>query len=106
MKTTETRYWEKTVEYINNLSNDVFFKPIEVKKYVYGNNEIKSTVGSYIIFLEQTKYIKRISTGKYIKLKDIPETLTTTKIYNYLYNNPLKKRQDKIIQIQKNIENI
>ena len=101
----EKCYWLKTVEYINQLSKDEFFRPIELKKHVFGEEDIKSTVGSYIVFLEQTKFIERISKGKYIRIKEIPETLTTTKVYNYLYKNPLKVRQDKIDQIKNNLEN-
>ena len=98
-------YWVKTVEYINQLPKDDFFRPIELKKHVYGEEDIRSTVGSYINFLEQTKFIERISTGKYIKIKDIPNNLTTTKVYNYLYKNPLRDRQDKLEQLKNNLEN-
>jgi len=105
MNLDEKCYWVKTVEFINQLPKDKFFRPIELKRYVYGEEDIRSTVGSYIGFLEQTKFIKRISKGKYIRIKDIPETLTTTKVYNYLYKNPLKERQDKIDQIRNNLIN-
>jgi hypothetical protein len=103
MNLDEKCYWNKTVEFINNLSKDEYFKPIELKRYVYGDDDIKSTVGSYINFLEQTKYIERISKGKYIRKKIIPDTLTTTKVYNFLYNNPLKERMDKLEQIKNNL---
>lgn len=103
MSIEEPCYWERTVDFINNLDKNENFKPIELKRFVYGENDIKSTVGSYINFLEQTKYIERISKGKYIRKKIIPDTLTTTKIYNYLYNNPLKERMDKLEQIRNNL---
>jgi hypothetical protein len=103
MNLDEKCYWNKTVEFINNLSKDEYFKPIELKRHVYGDDDIKSTVGSYINFLEQTKYIERISKGKYIRKKIIPDTLTTTKVYNFLYNNPLKERMDKLEQIKNNL---
>jgi len=104
MNLEEKCYWNKTVEFINELKKDEHFKPIELKRYVYGEEDIKSTVGSYINFLEQVKYIERISKGKYIRKKVIPETLTTTKVYNYLYNNPLKERMDKLEQIKNNLD--
>jgi hypothetical protein len=105
MNLDEKCYWNKTVEYINQLPKDKFFRPIELKRFVYGEEDIKSTVGSYINFLQQTKFIEKISKGKYIRIKDIPDTLTTTKVYNYLYNNPLKERLDKLDQIKNNLEN-
>jgi len=105
MNLEEKCYWDETVEFINNLSIDESFKPIELKRYVYGNEDIKSTVGSYINFLEQVKYIERISKGNYIRVKFIPETLTTTKVYNFLYNNPLKNRIDKLEQIKNKLKN-
>jgi len=104
MDLIEKCYWNETVEFINNLSQDEFFRPIELKKHVYGDEDIKSTVGSYINFLEQVKYISRISKGKYIRVKLIPETLTTTKVYNFLYNNPLKSRMDKLEQIKNKLD--
>ena len=105
MNLDEKCYWNKTVEYINQLPKDKFFRPIELKRFVYGEEDIKSTVGSYINFLQQTKFIEKISKGKYIRIKDIPNTLTTTKVYNYLYRNPLKERLDKLEQIKNNLEN-
>ncbi len=105
MNSIEKCYWEKTVEYINQLPKDKFFRPIELKRYVYGDEDISSTVGSYIKFLHQTKFIERISKGKYIRIKEIPQTLTTTKLYNYLYKNPLKDRLDKLEQIKNNLDN-
>jgi len=99
MNLDESCYWEKTVKFVNNL-DDKEFRPIELKKYVYGEENINSTVGSYIFFLTETKYIKRISQGIYIKLKNIPSTLTSTKLYNYLYKNPLKERSDKLEHIK------
>jgi len=104
MDSDEKCYWNETVEFINNLSQDEFFRPIELKRHVYGEEDIKSTVGSYINFLEQVKYITKISKGKYVRAKMIPETLTTTKVYNYLYNNPLKDRMDKLEQIKNNLD--
>jgi len=104
MNSEEKCYWNKTVEFINALSKDEHFKPIELKRHVYEDDDIKSTVGSYINFLEQVKYIERISKGKYIRKKIIPDTLTTTKVYNYLYNNPLKERMDKLEQIKNNLD--
>lgn len=98
-------YWDKTVEFINNLSDNESFRPLELKKHVYLDNEKSSTVGTYITFLEQTNFIERISKGHYIRIKDIPLTLTTTKVYNYLHNNPLKERKDKIEQIQNKLKN-
>lgn len=103
MSIEEPCYWERTLFFINNLSNNEEFKPIELKRFVYGDGDIKSTVGSYINFLEQVKYIERVSKGKYIRKKIIPDSLTTTKIYNYLYNNPLKDRLDKLEQIKNNL---
>jgi hypothetical protein len=104
MDLIEKCYWNETVEFINNLSQDEFFRPIELKKHVYGDEDIKSTVGSYINFLKQVKYISRISKGKYIRVRLIPETLTTTKVYNFLYNNPLKSRMDKLEQIKNKLD--
>jgi hypothetical protein len=105
MDIDEKNYWLKTIKFINNLSSNENFKPIELKKYVHEDGYITSTVGSYITFLEQSKFIERTSKGIYIKIKNIPETLTTTKIINYLYNNPLKNRQDKLEQIKNKLEN-
>ena len=105
MELDDKCYWKKTVEFINNLDVNESFRPIELKRYVYGDDDIKSTVGSYINSLMQIKYIKRTSNGTYIRLKTISENLTTTKVYNYLYNNPLKERQDKLDQIKNNLEN-
>lgn len=101
----ENCFWGKTVQFINDLDKDESFRPKDLKKYVYEGKSSSSTVGTYISFLNQTNYIERISKGEYIRVKNIPNTLTTTKIYKYLFDNPLKDRQDKIEQIKKNLNN-
>lgn len=104
MGNDEKCLWVKTVEYINDMVDGEYFKPIELKRSVYGERKINSTVGSYIIFLLKANYLERISKGKYIRIKIIPLTLSTTKVYNYLYNNPLKDRYDKIEEIKNRID--
>ena len=99
----DNNYWVDTVNFINNIPSGKTFKLIDVKKHVYKEKNMRSSVGSYINFLNQAHYIKKYSHGKYIRIKDIPESLTTTKIINFLYHNPLKERLDKIEQIRKKL---
>lgn len=97
-------YWERTIYFINNLSKDEVFRPIELKRYVYDNKNLSSS-SSYINYLNKAGFIEKVSFGKYIRIKLIPESLTTTKIINYLYNDPLKERNDLLEKIRNNLEN-
>lgn len=101
----ETKYWEKTVNFINGLDDEHIFSPKELKSNVYISlNNSSSSVGCYINFLRQANYIERISKGKYKRIKKIPGTLTTTKLYNFLYKNPLRDRLNKLKQLKDNMD--
>jgi len=80
--------WETTKEFINRLRVDEKFKRKELLKYIYKINmsSFENTVDHYRLWLTHIKVIDHISCGLYVKRKQIPKSLTTTKLKKLAYN--------------------
>lgn len=73
-------YWTETINYINK-STDVI-RPIDVKNLTDGST---ATIASFINYLHNAKYIKRIDRGEYVRLHKIPVNLTLSQLRKFIY---------------------
>jgi len=72
--------WQAMKDFINNLEIGETFTRQKIIKHVYKTHLDQSTIDTYNNQLKTLGIIEKPYRGRYIKLKRIPETLTTKKL--------------------------
>ena len=100
--------WKLIIQHINNLKIEKeTLRPFHLRNNFYISY---STSTSYINYLHQAMFLKRIRRGVYVRIKDIPIDLTIEKIKKFVYLYDYKKRKElierywRIQDIKKNIK--
>lgn len=94
--------WYLTIIFINERKENEVFSTIDIKNSC---NSTTSSISSYVNFLRKYGYIERIKTGKYIKSKEIPDTLTIQKLKDVIYHSAFERIR-KIENIKKRMSEI
>jgi len=69
--------WDSLKAFINILKPNKEFTRQQLLKYIYISHTDQSTIDTYNNQLKTIGVIKKIKPGKYIKIKNIPKTLST-----------------------------
>jgi len=80
LRNPDKSIWDSLKAFINILKINKEFTRQQLIKYIYITHMDQSTVDTYNNQLITLGVIKKISRGRYIKIKRIPQTLSTKKL--------------------------
>lgn len=88
--------WKEVIKFINNKKLKETFTPKEIRMSMGYNSP---SVLSYMNYLRQAMFLKRIKAGVYYRNRMIPEDLKLTKIKKFVYNNKNYKQRENNIKL-------
>lgn len=92
---------QKVITFINESTSH--FRVKDMKKYINDGFQLyENTIYTYVSQLCICEYIKRINTGVYVKLKDIPTDLKAYRLAYMAYDKDYRLAQER----KKKINNI